>query len=297
MRAAVRLVWAGLLSFCLAASDSQAQALAGLVLGLGLLAAARPAGAVHTLAAVNGFVIFMCLTIPLSPGPGEALWQWGPFRVTQAGLDLSLLLALKANAIACVCLGLLATLGASQLALGLARLRCPPKLVWIVLLMGRNIHLLRGQWRALSEAGRLRGFRATASARGYRTLASMLGLLILRAHDRAGVTREAMLLRGYGGRLPLADDGSIGAADVLCSIFLALCLAALLWLGFAAPSGETSFFGRAVPQTSQSPLRPGRIIPAACGASCGPYGRVSAPASGHFPGHAGWQALAGGATS
>ena len=64
----------------------------------------------------------------------------------------------------------------------------------------------------------------------YRTLGSMLGLLLVSCHDRAMRCREAMLLRGFDGRLPMLHPLRFGRADLFFCLALSMCLSALCWL-------------------------------------------------------------------
>lgn len=202
----------------------------GLGLGCGLLALARPPlrPLLRRLLAVNAFLCVLWLTTPWTT-PGAPLWQWGFLTVTDAGLRLSLLTTLKSNAMLCGFLALIATMSLPELGHALERLRCPDKLVHLFLFTGRHIHLLAEEWRVLMTAARLRGFRPRSSLHTYRTLASLLGLLLVRSHERARRTREAMLLRGFSGRFRSVTRFAVRPSDILFFLGLLLCLGGVLW--------------------------------------------------------------------
>ena len=82
-------------------------------------------------------------------------------------------------------------------------------------------------------AARLRGFRPRSSMHTYRTLASLLGLLLVRSYERAQRTREAMLLRGFAGRFHSVARFSVGAPDLAFALGLLCCLAGILWTEYA----------------------------------------------------------------
>lgn len=226
----LRLLLAVALAITLAPLQQLTSAALGLALGCGLLSLARPPllPLLRRLAAVNVFILFLWLVTPWTT-PGAPLWQWRFLCVSAEGVHLSLLVTLKSNALVCVFLALVATIPPSELGHALERLRCPDKLVFLFLFTGRYVHLLAGEWDTLMTAARLRGFRACSSMHTYRTLASLLGLLLVRSHERAQRTREAMLLRGFAGRFRSVACFSAGIPDMLFASGLLLCLAGLLW--------------------------------------------------------------------
>ena len=103
----------------------------------------------------------------------------------------------------------------------LQKLRCPAKIVFLLLFAGRYIHDIADEWRTLLAAARLRGFRARTSFHTYRTLASLLGILLLRGLDRARRVHEAMLLRGFQQRFFCVTPFRAHARDALFSAFMA----------------------------------------------------------------------------
>lgn len=226
-----RVVAAVLAACCLAPLRDPAACWAGLILGILSLLLSRPPleTLLRRLAAVNAFILLLWCVTPWST-PGEAVAQWGGFAVTAEGLRLSLITTLKANALLLLFLSLVAEMDVSALGHALDRLGCPARLVLLLLLTGRHIHLLADEWAALRDAARLRGFQPRTDARTYRTLASLLGLLLVRAHDRSIRAHEAMLLRGFSGRFRSAAELRAGPADALLLLGLICCLAGILLL-------------------------------------------------------------------
>lgn len=228
---AVRLGCAALLSVCMALLTRPSAAAAALGFAAALLALSRPAWGQtgRRLLAVNAFLVLVWLFTPFTT-PGEPLGSFLGLAPTRQGLELALLVTLKANAIVLVFMALVAPLGPTALAGALKRLHCPEKLVWLILLMGRNIELLRGEWRRLDEAARLRGFAPRSGLHAWRVFGALFGLLFVRAHDRGNRSLEAMRLRGFNGRLPLTEKRfRLTLADALLGT-LALAVASLLIL-------------------------------------------------------------------
>ena len=225
-----RLAAAALLSVCVAVAQSLGACLAGLALGLALLLAARPAlrELWRRACAVNIFLLFLWCVTPWTT-PGNVIWSLGPIAVTGAGLWLSLLVSLKANAICAIFTALTAGMDIATLGHALRRLGCPQGLTWLVLFMGRYIHVIRDEWHALMTAARLRCFVPKSNAHTWRTLATLLGLLLVRSHDRARRVHEAMLLRGFTGSFRPLDSFVWRGRDTTFSVALLICAALLIW--------------------------------------------------------------------
>lgn len=226
----MRVLLAVLLAVALALLQQVTACCLALGLGCVLLGLARaPLRPLwQRLAAVNMFILFLWLVTPWTT-PGTVVWQWHFIQVSREGLYLSLLVTLKSNAIACVFLSLVATLPAATLGHALERLGCPDKLVFLFLFTGRYIHLLAAEWEDLVTAARLRGFRPRTDLHTYRTVASLLGLLLVRSHERAQRTHEAMRLRGFSGRFHSLDSFCLRPVDICFALATASCLACILW--------------------------------------------------------------------
>ena len=211
----IRILLAVLLAVALALLRQMTACCLGLGLGCVLLGLAQaPLEPLwRRLVAVNMFILFLWLVTPWTT-PGSVVWQWHSIQVSREGLYLSLLVTLKSNAIACIFLALVASLPTATLGHALERLGCPDKLVFLFLFTGRYIHLLTGEWLDLMTAARLRGFQPRTNLHTYRTVSSLLGLLLVRSHDRAQRTHEAMRLRGFSGCFHSLDRFCLRPVDV-----------------------------------------------------------------------------------
>lgn len=226
-----RLASAALLSVCVAIAQTLPACLFGLALGCALLVWARPPfdRFLRRAGAVNLFVIFLWCVVPWTT-PGEAVWSAGPLTATDTGLRLTLLASLKANAILFLFTALTAAMDISAMGHALRRLGCPQRLVWLLLFMGRYIHVLGAEWQSLITAARLRCFQPRSDAHTWRTLATLLGLLLVRGHDRARRVHEAMLLRGFTGGFRPLDNFCWHARDTAAVLAFLFCAALLLWM-------------------------------------------------------------------
>lgn len=219
------LVCATLFSIVAACLNRPAAALTALALSLCILPLAwkRKVHILPRLFAANFFILFLWLVTPFTT-PGETIWQWGLVSISKEGVELALLVTIKANALALIFLCLIVPIPPSILGAAMNKLRCPDKLTWIFLLMGRNISLLQEEWRRLREAARLRGFRPGNNLHTYRTIGSLIALFLIRAVERSHILHEAMLLRGYNGTLPFCLDLRFRNRDY---IFFSACLASI----------------------------------------------------------------------
>lgn len=125
---------------------------------------------------------------------------------------------------------LVASVGLPQLCVALERLGLPRVLATQLLLLQRYAVVLGGEAARMRLAHALR-----VGPKGRLTLpvyASLVGHLLLRATGRGQRIHQAMLARGFNGRLPTAAALPWRLAD---SVFLLGCVAAFLLMRLAEP--------------------------------------------------------------
>lgn len=158
------------------------------------------------LAAVNLFLLFLWLTLPLElAGRPDALLELGPLCFHATGLWLALCISLKANAIALCLLCLLDAASVTANARALQRLGLPRKLVTLLLLTHAHLGRLRREYAELFHAARLRGFAPGCSLRSLRVWGWLLGALLARSWQTSEAVAQAMRLRGFCGCFPLVS--------------------------------------------------------------------------------------------
>ncbi len=226
-----KLVLASALACILAVSPAwPAPALAACV-GAGLVgwAGLQPGLFWRRMLTVNGFVFFLWAFLPFTT-PGDPVGRLGPLTLTSQGLGLAVLISLKTNAIMLAFLALVATSDAASLGQAMHRLRVPEKLVFLFLFTYRFIHVINDERQRLTTAARLRGFAPRSNAHTYRTLASLLAMVLVGAMRRAEMTRRAMLLRGFRGRFATLRTFRPGRGERLLLAFGAAFSALLIAL-------------------------------------------------------------------
>lgn len=183
------------------------------------------------LAAVNVFILFLWLILPFSfqeKALGgefnlEIVWQIGPFVATWQGIMLALLITLKSNAIILVNLALLASMRVLTLAQAMQSLKTPHKLVQILFFSLRYFQVIHQEYHRLHEAMRARGFRPKTNMHTYRTYAYLLSMLLVRSLNRGQRVYEAMLCRGFNGRIKTLEYFTpLSALPLANLVFLSL---------------------------------------------------------------------------
>ena len=181
------------------------------------------------LAMVNLFLVLLWLTLPFSV-PGETLSSLGPLRASREGVLLALRITFKCNAILLVVTALLGTSTVFALAHALRRLALPEKLALLFFFTFRYFQILHGEYLRLRDAMRARCFAPGVNLHSYTSYAQLMGMLLVRSLDRAERVREAMLCRGYAGKLPLWDHAAIQGQDILFALFFSAACGILLVL-------------------------------------------------------------------
>ncbi len=224
----IKIVSALTLVPVLALSRSPWIVLAGLVFGLVLVATARldARSLLGRLLVVNGFVLFLWLTLPLTY-PGRPIAALGPLVISGPGVALATLITLKANGIVLLLIALLATSTVADIGYGLERLRLPRKLCLLLLFSYRYIFVIHQEYQRLARAARLRCFQPGTNLHTYRTFGYLLAMTLLKSWQRAERVRQAMLLRGFEGQFHSINRGTIKRGDLL---FLGVMVALAIML-------------------------------------------------------------------
>lgn len=207
-----------------------------IVLGAGLLLTALSGASfglvLRRAAAINAFILFLWLVLPVST-PGTPVWRGLGLTVTREGLDLALLVTLKANAVFLCILSLLATIPAPALGRAMTGLGAPAKFSFLFVFTYRYLHVIAEEYDRLITAARLRGFVPATDRRTYRTYAALVAMVLVRSYDRSQRVYQAMLLRGFAGVFPSLDRFEARKRDVVflcCVIALAAVAARIEWL-------------------------------------------------------------------
>jgi len=222
----VRLLVAFFFSMVVAFSDRLEALLPAACLGIVLLfTAGLPLKKVLLrLLRVNGLILLLWLFIPFTYG-SEPLFSLGPIRCMREGVHYVAIITIKSNTIILALLALVATMSVFTMGRSLLSFKIPDKLVYLVFLTYRYIHVLLQEYNRLLNAVKIRGFRARTNVHTYRTYAYLMGMLFIKSYERAERVRAAMLCRGFKGRLYSLDELEFKKKDC---IFLCTTLTGVL---------------------------------------------------------------------
>jgi cobalt/nickel transport system permease protein len=197
----LRVSLATVYSFSVALMAQPTVLASALCFSIGLIAAAqlpiRPV--TKRIALAGGVLLFVWLVVPTTYG-GNPITHVGPISISQAGVRLCLQITLKALAILLAFTALVATMPTTALGHALDRLGMPTKLAQLLLLAYRYIFLIEQEYRRLFRAAKIRNFRPATNMHTYRTYAYMVGMLFVRASERADRVYQAMKCRGFNGQ-------------------------------------------------------------------------------------------------
>ena len=149
----------------------------------------------------------------------------GLIHFSERGLVVGLAVFCRGLAIGCFTLILIGTAPLHITFAAAHRLKIPGLLVLLALLAHRYAFLLFDEARRLRVALRVRGFRTSATSRGYRVLGHAIGAGLVRSADRSERVAEAIRCRGFDGRFHTLTAFATRRRDVVFFL-LALLLAA-----------------------------------------------------------------------
>ncbi|MDR2339809.1 MAG: energy-coupling factor transporter transmembrane protein EcfT [Deltaproteobacteria bacterium] len=226
----IRILALFLWSVLLAILKTRDAALVGLAgsLALGFIAGTLfSLKSIMNVLGVNAFLIFIWLFLPFSFGGGEPVFGVFGFEATREGVDLSILISLKALAITFGAAAILSSAPIYGLLAGARAMGVPEKVVALMMLMSRYIQVVGDEYSRLRNAMRIRGFRATVSRHALRSVANLCGMLLVRGFERADRVLAAMMCRGYKGRFWLRPKFTFKAMDLFFLVFLSLLILAV----------------------------------------------------------------------
>ncbi len=200
-RPVIRLLMASIYSFVLALMHDIGALGVGLIFSCVLATAARLPlrPLVIRLGAAAGFLAVVWLLLPLTYS-GEPVASYGPLTISRAGVVLCIEITIKSMAILIAFTALVATMPTATVGHTLHKLRVPGKLIQLLLLAYRYIFVIEQEYQRLYSAAKMRNFRPASNLHTYRTYAYLVGMLFVRASERARRVHLAMKCRGFAGR-------------------------------------------------------------------------------------------------
>lgn len=161
---------------------------------------------------LNLFNVLIFLILPFSiPGVG---WQLGTLQLSYAGVTQAVEITLKTNIILLWLTVLLSTIETVILAHALRDFRIPDKLILLLLFTLRYIEVLHQEYLRLRQAMQIRAFRPQLNSHTYRSIAYLIGMLLIKSFDRSERMMVAMKCRGFHGKFYLLHDFQLNYTDL-----------------------------------------------------------------------------------
>jgi cobalt/nickel transport system permease protein len=207
--------------------------LAAQVMAVTMAFAARlaPGEVLQRLAAPLVFLLLLWAVLPWSYA-GDVMATIGPVALTRPGIVLCAQISLKTVALMVAFMALLATMTVDTLGHALNRLRLPDKLVHMLLITYRYIFVLEQEYQRLVRAMKIRNFQPKTNLHSYRTYAYLVGMLFVRASERARRVHSAMICRGFSGRfISLRKFPPTPGNRIFTAVGIA-CLGMLIWMAW-----------------------------------------------------------------
>ena len=171
------------------------------------------------------FVIVMPFTVP-----GRDIWTYSFLSISYEGLSLASLISIKAIAIVILLFPMFGTAPFHTSMKALQRLRFPVRFVQIILFTYRYIFVFFEEIRRMRNAARTRGFEARTRWHTFRTLGNFIGVLLVRSFERTERLYNAMISRGYRGKLITLSTFRMTFWDsIKGAVVMVICI--LLFLG------------------------------------------------------------------
>ncbi len=197
----LRVIGAAAFAVVVAVSYDFTALLIALILSLFMALSARLCfqTVVQRLFAPAVFLLLLWAVLPWSY-EGEPLTTLGPLTITRPGVTLCAQISLKTVCLMVAFMALVATMTVDTLGHTLNRLGLPDKMVHMLLITYRYLFVIEQEYQRLVRAMKIRNFHPKTNLHSYRTYAYLVGMLFVRASERARRVHSAMICRGFNGR-------------------------------------------------------------------------------------------------
>jgi cobalt/nickel transport system permease protein len=224
----LRIVATVLVIACL--SQVQSLAVAATAFGLAALAAVVSGAATRhwrRLLQVEAFLVLLLVTLPFTIA-GQPLVALGPVTASVEGVGRAASILCRVSASVLIALTMLGDVEPVRFGAALRGLHVPERLTRLFVFTARYVTLIGDEGRRLHDAMRARAFRPRSNLHTWRSYGNLVGMLLVRALDRAHRVEEAMLCRGFAGQFPRTVQGRPPVRDwIAVSLMAAAGIAAL----------------------------------------------------------------------
>jgi len=167
----------------------------------------------------------MLLILPITTSV-EPYLDFGLLKISQEGLNLGLLFMIRGLAAAFSALIIMGTAPFHVDINSLSSLGMPSSLAQIFLFTYRYVFLLYDELQTMKRSLDSKGFEMRSNVRSAGILATAIAMLLIRSYERSEDVFNAMLSRGYEGRLPSIQRQNICLIDLFKGALI--CAAAVV---------------------------------------------------------------------
>lgn len=183
---------------------------------------------------MDGFIFATLLLLPFTY-PGDTVFTvWG-HAASQQGIYQAVMIGLKANAVIFTVMAFLGSLGSTDLGRGMMGLYIPTKLTTLLMFTVRYIDVLHHEYLRLRQAMRARAFHLRSNRHSWKMTGYLVGMLLVRAHDRSERIVWAMKCRGFHGHFHFTHLPRPAKSDYMFLLVMAVILVMLITLEALCP--------------------------------------------------------------
>jgi len=171
------------------------------------------------------FVLALSAILSLTV-PGSLLVRASFLGISREGVRLSLLISLRAISAALLIFPMIGTTRFNLTLKALQKIKIPERLIQLFMFTYRYIFLLMDEEKRIFIAASSRGWVKRTNFSTLRIMGNLVGMLLVRSFERTEHIRDAMLSRGYNGRLNILDEFTLSPGDFIkASLIIAGALA------------------------------------------------------------------------
>lgn len=213
----VKLISILCLIFAIVLISDLRMAFLGLIIAVIIVLASRiPIGFVlKRLSWVGMFILPLSLIVVFTYHEGAEIASFGFLTVTWGGVNIASLIFVRAISAILLVFPLIGTTRFDVTIKALERLKIPSKLVQMITFTYRYIFVLGEEVQRMLRAVTSRGFRRGLNIRTMKLMGQLIGMLFIRASERAERVYAAMASRGYEESFKSLADFKICKADIV----------------------------------------------------------------------------------
>lgn len=219
----IKIIYGFLFSLVIAFQRDFLPALIGLLVGIILIIVAkiRIKEIIRRLLIVDEFILLLWIILPITY-PGDVLMNIWRFKISYEGVLFTLLLTIKANAIILILISHISTSNIFDIVHSLSHLKIPEKLIFLFFLLYRYTLILSDDLERIIRAAKTRGFRMRNSIHSYRTIAYIIGCLLVKSFEKGENLYRGMVSRGFHGKFFLIDHFKFSIIDLWAVIIFSI---------------------------------------------------------------------------